>query len=379
MLEKDRIIQRDHSENVKLFKGLKSKEKYSLYAYELNRIFGERSYDNFCKNLFSNKRIHTNSFKKMFEKPITKGGIRKIQEPFDIKEFNTCLKKMEIKVNEYNYKIKHPHEPKLSFYQKNEYLREKKLILLKKRKLPQIPDIGRYNPNYQSINTHPFFPSFSSLDYDNFKKLKKNFYAHDTINNLKKEMITNTDNNNNLKKNKSLKNQNRLSTELNCLTKNSEFNDSQMNMSRNLSNSSFGDEKNNHCLKFDSYSSRKPLVYKKMYTTELVYNNKKNNFFSRNMKGVIDFNRISNSKYGSYFDEIIRNNNNPPLGMYRPKYDFMDKKTRNIFLDKKGPLSPKFAKLKKILCGFDISSEYKLTPSLNSYNTINYDFENNKQ
>ena len=193
-------------------------------------------------------------------------------------------------------------------------------------------------------------------------------------------MITNTDNNNNnLKRNKSLKNQNRLSTELNCLTKNSEFNDSQMNMSRNLSNSSFGDEKNNHCLKFDSYSSRKPLVYKKMYTTELVYNNKKNNFFSRNMKGVIDFNRISNSKYGSYFDEIIRNNNNPPLGMYRPKYDFMDKKTRNIFLDKKGPLYPKFAKLKKILCGFDISSEYKLTPSLNSYNTINYEFENNKQ
>ena len=53
-----------------------------------------------------------------------------------------------------------------------------------------------------------------------------------------------------------------------------------------------------------------------MYTTELLYNDKNKNAISRNMKGVIDFNRISNSNFGSYFDEISRNNNNPPLGMY---------------------------------------------------------------
>ena len=41
---------------------------------------------------------------------------------------------------------------------------------------------------------------------------------------------------------------------------------------------------------------------------------------------------------------------------------------------KKEPISPKLAKLKKILCGYDISSEYKLAPGLNSnYNTINYE------
>ena len=378
MLEVDRIIQRDHKENVKLFKELKSKEKFSTYSSELNRIFGERSYDNFYNNLFLNKRIHINSFKKMFEKPIIKGGLKKIQEPFDLKEFNSCLRKMKIKDKEYNYKLKHPYELKFSPYKKSKYLREKNInIFSKKRKLPEIPDIGRYNPNYQSINNHSFFPSFSSLDYDNYKKYKGNIYAHDFISNIKKE-IKITHDVNNLRRNQSLKNNNRYKTEFNQSNKNSEFNDSQSNISQYLSTSSFGDEKNNHCLKFDSYSPRKPLLNKKMYTTELLYNNKNSNAFSRNMKGVIDYNRNSNSNYGSYIDAITRNNNNPPLGMYQPNYDSISKKTRNIYLDKKESSSSKLAKLKKILCGFDISSEYILTPSLNSYNTINYELEKNK-
>jgi len=381
MLEKERIYKSDHRENIRLFKDLKAKEKFSIYATELNRIFRDRSYDIFYKNLFLNKRIHINNFKKMFEKPIQKGGIQKIQEPFDIKEFNTSLKKMETKYKEYVYKIKHPHDLKFSPYHKGKELSEKKSkIFSGKFHLPEIPDIGRYNPNYQSINTHSFLPSFSSLDYENFKKYKGNIYAHDPNNNiskLRKEMKLKS-NLNIFKRNQSLKNE-RFRTEFNINNKNSEFNDSQSNISQYLSTSSFGDEKNNHCLKFDSYSSRKPLADKKMYSTELLYNNDiNNNNFSKNMKGVIDFNRISNSNYGSYFDEIARNNDNPPLGMYQPNYDCISKKTRNIFIDKKGEKSSKFAKLKKILCGFDISSEYKLTPSLNTYNTIDYEIDKNK-
>ena len=375
MFEKERIYRLDHRENLKLFKDIKAKEKFSIYASELNRVFGDRSYERFYKNLFTNKRIHLNNFKKMFEKPIIKGELRKIQEPFDIKEFNNCMKKMEKKNQEYEYKLKHPHNLKYSPYQKSKDLAElKKKISSKQFHLPDIPDIGRYNPNYQSINTHSFLPTFSSLNYDDFKKYKKNVYAHDTlsnINNVKKQNKKYKSNVNNFRRNQSLKNE-RFKTEFNYVGRNTEFNDSQSNISQYLSTSSFGDEKNNHCLKFDSYSPRKPLI-NKMYTTELLYNDKNKNAISRNMKGVIDFNRISNSNFGSYFDEISRNSNNPPLGMYKPKYDFIEKKTRDIFLDKKEPISPKLAKLKKILCGYDISSEYKLAPGLNSnYNTINY-------
>ena len=381
MFEKERIYRLDHRENLKLFKDIKAKEKFSIYASELNRVFGDRSYERFYKNLFTNKRIHLNNFKKMFEKPIIKGELRKIQEPFDIKEFNNCMKKMEKKNQEYEYKLKHPHNLKYSPYQKSKDLAElKKKISSKQFHLPDIPDIGRYNPNYQSINTHSFLPTFSSLNYDDFKKYKKNVYAHDTlsnINNVKKQNKKYKSNVNNFRRNQSLKNE-RFKTEFNYVGRNTEFNDSQSNISQYLSTSSFGDEKNNHCLKFDSYSPRKPLI-NKMYTTELLYNDKNKNVISRNMKGVIDFNRISNSNFGSYFDEISRNNNNPPLGMYQPKYNFIEKKTVNIYLDKKEPISPKLAKLKKILCGFDISSEYKLAPGLNNnFNTINYEIDKAK-
>ena len=381
MFEKERIYRLDHRENLKLFKDIKAKEKFSIYASELNRVFGDRSYERFYKNLFTNKRIHLNNFKKMFEKPIIKGELRKIQEPFDIKEFNNCMKKMEKKNQEYEYKLKHPHNLKYSPYQKSKDLAElKKKISSKQFHLPDIPDIGRYNPNYQSINTHSFLPTFSSLNYDDFKKYKKNVYAHDTlsnINNVKKQNKKYKSNVNNFRRNQSLKNE-RFKTEFNYVGRNTEFNDSQSNISQYLSTSSFGDEKNNHCLKFDSYSPRKPLI-NKMYTTELLYNDKNKNVISRNMKGVIDFNRISNSNFGSYFDEISRNNNNPPLGMYQPKYNFIEKKTVDIYIDKKEPISPKIAKLKKILCGFDISSEYKLAPGLNNnFNTISYEIDKAK-
>ena len=378
MLEKERIYRRDHIENIKLFKNIKANEKYSIYGAELNRVFGDRSYDKFYKNLFINRKIHMNNFKKMFEKPIQKGGLKKISEPFDIKEFNICQKKMAIKAKEYEYKIKHPHNLKFSPYQKSKDLAEKKLKLFSRNiNLPEIPDIGRYNPNYQSINTHPFFPSFCSLDYKNFKKYKSDVYAHDP--NSEKEIKIKAFTNN-IKRNKSLNNK-RFKKEFDYNTKNNEFNDSQSNISPNLSTSSFGDEKNNHCLKFDSYSARKPLINEKICNTEAIFNNKnyeKNNIFSRNMKGVIDYNRVSNSNYGSYFDLITRNISNPPLGMYKPNYDFIEKKARNIFLNKKEPPSPKLANIKKILCSFNISTEYKLTPSLNSYNTINYEFDNDK-
>ena len=379
MLEKDRVYRKDHKENIRLFKDMKSKEKFSIFDKELNHIFGDKSYDRFYKNLFQNKRISMNNFKKMFEKPIKKGGIKKIQEPFDIKEFNTCMKKMETKYNDYQYKLKHPHILKYSPYQRSMDLAKKKAKIFSENfHLPNIPDIGRYNPNFQSINAHSFLPTFASLDYDNFQKYKRNVYAHDPdnkIEKIRKKMKINS-NINIFKRNMSLKNE-RFRTEFNK-NKNSEFNDNQSNNSQYLSTSSVGDEKNNHCLKFDSYSPRKPLINKKMYSTDLLYNNdKNNNIFSRNMKGVIDFNRVSNSNYGSYFDEIARNSDNPPLGMYQPNYDFVSKKARNIFIDNKKPISPKLSKLKKILCGFDISSEYKLAPSLNNYNTIDYEINKN--
>lgn len=371
MLERDRIYRKDHSENKKLFCDIKTHQKYSLYGTELNRIFGDRSYDQFYKGLLENKKMSINNFKKMFEKPVIKGGIKKIESPFDIKLFTTCLKKMDLKSKQLEYKIKHPHILNPSKYSQEV---ERKLKILSERfRLPDIPDIGRYNPNYNSVRTHSFYPTFASSDYDYFNTYKKNVYAHNVslvkeplpeeniskinikkkpLKNLKNSYL-NTDPNISNINNKSILDKSVKSTDYN-------------NMSQMMSTSSFGDEKNNHCLRFDSYSPRKPIVNKLMYDSEVMNNSTNYRLFS-NIKGSVDFNKSSNSNTGCYFDEIAKNNNNPPLGMYQPNFDFISKKTVNIFLNKRLPPSPKLALLKKIITCYKTTSEYKTVSGLNEY------------
>ena len=371
MLERDRIYRKDHSENKKLFCDIKTHQKYSLYGTELNRIFGDRSYDQFYKGLLENKKMSINNFKKMFEKPVIKGGIKKIESPFDIKLFTTCLKKMDLKSKQLEYKIKHPHILNPSKYSQEV---ERKLKILSERfRLPDIPDIGRYNPNYNSVRTHSFYPTFASSDYDYFNTYKKNVYAHNIslvkeplpeeniskinikkkpLKNLKNSYL-NTDPNISNRNNKSILDKSVKSTDYN-------------NMSQMMSTSSFGDEKNNHCLRFDSYSPRKPIVNKLMYDSEVMNNSTNYRLFS-NIKGTVDFNKSSNSNTGCYFDEIAKNNNNPPLGMYQPNFDFISKKTVNIFLNKRLPPSPKLALLKKIITCYKTTSEYKTVSGLNEY------------
>ena len=365
MLERDLIYKKDHKENIKLFRDIKSHPKYSIYATELNRVFGDRSYDEFYKGLLENKKSSINNFQKMFEKPVVKGGIRKIEEPFNINIFTSCLKKMDLKSKALEYKIKHPHILNSSHYKYSKEVEKKLKILATKFRLPDIPDIGRYNPNYDSIRTHSFYPIFASSDYDYFNKYKKNVYAHNTS--LTKEPLP-EENISKISIKKSRNFNEHLSTDPN-LNRSKEsidksFKSSNFNISQLMSTSSFGDEKNNHCLRFDSYSPRKDFIKKLFYNSNNI-NTSTNYGLFKNIRGNVDFNKSSNSKYGSYFDEVVKISNNPPLGMYQPNYDFISKKTVNIFLDKKDPPSPKLTQLKKIITSYNISSQYKSVSGLN--------------
>ena len=365
MLEKEIVYRKDHKENIKLFSDLKANYKYSMYATELNRVFGERTYDQFYKGLLENKKMHINNFQKMFEKPVVKGGITKKEEPFDIKIFASCLKKMNIKAKELEYKIKHPHVLNESQYKYTKEV-EKKLKTIENRfRLPDIPDIGRYNPNYDSVRTHSYYPIFASTDFENFNKNRKNIYAHQilSVKEPKSDRLAN-----HINSKKSINNNEKLNTEPNNLNSerlNRSVKTSDFNLSQLMSTSSFGNEKNNHCLRFDSYSPRKSIINKVNYDSAVV-NNSTNYRLFRNIKGNVDFNKSSNSNFGSYFDEIAKNNNNPPLGMYEPNYDFISRKTINIFLNKRDPPSPKLSQLKKIIFDYNISKEYKIVTGLNN-------------
>ena len=383
MLDVDKVYRKDHKENVKLFRDLKSHKKYSVYATELNRVFGDKSYDIFYKDLLYKKKMNINNFTKMFEKPVVKGGLKKFEEPFNIKVFNDCLKSMKEKNEELEYRIKHPHTFNSSPYR--QYREE--MLKLKKEKnlydtiiLPDIPDIGRYNPNYDSIRTHSYYPSFASTDFHNFNKIKNNANAHQHSLGKKDDNEPDIKNKNETKSKRSRlisENFNTDSNNISSINDKSQSNikSTDFNVSQYMSTSSFGDEKNNHCLKFDSYSIRKPIV------TETDYNPDIKNYITnyipiRNVKGNVDFNKISsNSHILSYFDEIAKNNNNPPLGMYRPNYDYIEKKPINIYLSKRDPPSPKIAQLKKIIYSYNISSDYKMVSALNNYNKPKHSFD----
>ena len=403
MLERDMIYRKDHKENMKLFRDVKSYKQYSIYGTELNRVFGDRTYAQFYKGLLENKKIHINNLKKMFEKPTVKRGIKKMEEPFDIKLFINSLKKMEIKSKELEYKLKHPHTINTSHYKYYKYNKEMEKLKNPQKKilLPEIPDIGRYNPNYDSIRTHSFYPIFAPSDYDNFNKYKRNVYAHQMP--IEKEpnnesfINHNNNKNNNIYNNyknsvkskiisehcntegnrKNINKSNHLKYQKKSVKSSSDFNLSQL-----MSTSSFGDEKNNHCLRFDSYSPRKPIIHKILYNTEINHNSTNYNNRFKNVKGNVDFNKSStNSNFGSYFDEIAKNNNNPPLGMYQPNYDYISTKTVNIFLNKRESPSSKLTKLvklKKIITDYNITSEYKMVTDLNNMKGPKIELDNAK-
>ena len=124
--------------------------------------------------------------------------------------------------------------------------------------------------------------------------------------------------------------------------------------------------RNNHCLKFENYTSRKPLK-------EIQYNNENNtelpNYYKeKNIKGNVDFNKLSSNKnIKSYFEEISKNVKSPPLGFYQPKYNsIMNKIKRDIYFNKKSLPSSRHRKFKKIIYSYDVPYNYQIAPSLNN-------------
>ena len=379
MLDFEKIYKKDHKENIKLFSDLKSNKKYSVYSTELNKFFGENSYDNFSKDLKEHKRIHYNYFKKMFEKPVVKGEFKKFEKPFNVDEFNNSLKNMRLKHQKLEDKMKQArHSQNYSPFRKYKENMDKSKGVIEKIFIPEIPDLGRYNPNYESIRTHSYYPVFATSDFINYNKDKSNVYAHQLF------FIKDKDNESFERNKKEVRNRNirdksiidhsetepnNNDTSIDKSQNQSSIKNNDLNVSDYMSTSSFGVEKNNHCLKFDSYSQRKPIIRPGLNNTEFL-TNYTNYYQSKYIRGNVDFNKISSNPHiCSYFDEVAKKNNNPPLGMYKPNYNSVLKKpVVNIYLNKKDPPSPKLAKLKKIIYSYDVSKEYKMISTLNDHN-----------
>ena len=427
----DSLYRRDHSENIKIFNDLKSEQEFSSISNNLNHVFRDNSYNQFHKNLIEKKTISNNNFLKLFEKTEIndKHAIKKINTPFDIKQFESCLIKMKLKNDLLSDRIKNPFikRKKLSqYYELKKETNKHKNLSSTKPYFPQVPDVGRYNPSYDVLLKHSYQAFFGR------ENRKCNILENDTsnnginclsiiiddnkshsINNKKSVFQKNTNSNGTskltispIKKQSSIQN---CTTDINKQSNNnlnfsiSSYNTRNNNSSRNSSMTKNNSKKsfnkapcptendnsnilltlsasrnNNHCLKFDSYPSRKPLINKIIYNTN-IKTELPNYYSSKYLRGFLNFDKKHN--FVSCIDEEINKNNNiPPLGFYEPKYDsILNSINKNIYFDHKSHNSlPKIKKykMKKIICDYNVNADYQIVPALNNIKIDENSIEN---
>ena len=430
----DKIYSKDHLENVRTFQDIKNGKNFSPYSIQLNRVFGDKSYDTIYKNLIEHKRATGGNFWSLFEKPKKVSEMKVYDEPFNKEKFEEALKAMKIKSNELNYRIKNPYASRplnnsITKVKTQKLLKNisnkklgKKIVNLKGKKniyLPEVPDVGRYNPSYDVLRKHTYQVLFSTNNFTDY-----NSKTTKQINNNSHIIPKIIENNTNLNESIKMSKKNRLYVNTSPRThkrmkqqdgkrKNNEsettnfsqieirnngdansrchkhinslyntnsslsLEDSKLNNSSSINNSNFNSTvvnlKNNHCLKFDNYSQRKPMVNKLNYTSENFTNPDafNLNYPIRNKNACVEFNKLSTGKEKQkcIFEVEANKNKNPPLGIYYPRFDStFSKLTTNIFLDKKIPPITNEKRLKKIILSYKVPSHYLLFNSLNENN-----------
>jgi hypothetical protein len=253
-------------------------------------------------------------------------------------------------------------------------------IKKKKEKEKKIlpPGLGRYNPKYKSIEKHTQRVIFS---FKNFTKFNK---AYNQKLMIKERKIKEEDNelkakienikkrlkrfNFKYKKNKNNKGKNeneKTTSKTERIENNKDIpnlfqNTAVSKKSRNKENDIYHN-KGNHVFKFETYTSRKPLLNQTTYEGD---NSFKMSYSVQNLKGNVIFNKNNKGLSRNYLEEIIKNKKDvPSIGFYRPNYSYVTAKTVDIYFNGKKDQKEniKYCKLKKILGNYNVRGEYELT------------------
>ena len=247
------------------------------------------------------------------------------------------------------------------------------------------PGLGRYNPKYKSIEKHTQRVIFS---FKNFTKFNK---AYNQKLMIKERKIKEEDNelkakienikkrlkrfNFKYKKNKNNKGKNeneKTTSKTERIENNKDIpnlfqNTAVSKKSRNKENDIYHN-KGNHVFKFETYTSRKPLLNQTTYEGD---NSFKMSYSMQNLKGNVIFNKNNKGLSRNYLEEIIKNKKDvPSIGFYRPNYSYVTAKTVDIYFNGKKDQKEniKYCKLKKILGNYNVRGEYELFKFLNSSN-----------
>ena len=458
MLDYQNLYRKDRKENIRIFSDLKTLKEFSSYNTDLNHVFGENTYNKFHKNLTEQRKIIGDNYISMALKPFVPTSYNKFEENFDPKEFESSLNNMKMREEILNNKVKNPYSERMknsSSYLLKKEIEKNKANRIMKSFLPEVPEVGRYNPQYNSINKHSYRVFFGNKPTNRFNTLdneivqnendnsntindkenernnrrfiiksnsinrSKNINYFNKINknqisirkfldkkpvksNLDSNRIYNLiklDRNNNLRDNSSekiltIKNSNSISNISDNISNNNSFtlnnsprkektikirnNSDFKNKSKISINSSIEIDKdnsldksigsrndNNHCLKFETYTSRKPLAKTILYNTD-IKTELPNYYTSKYIKNNINYKKGKNIM--SYIEQIIsKKDQSPPLGFYQPKYNYvLSNIDKNIYLNRNKIMKDMVQnRLKKIFCNYNISEEYQTVPSLN--------------
>ena len=401
-----RLLKKDTKENLKLFSDIQIPKQYSNLSKEISIQFHNYTYSSFYKNLKYSEEIlkkgNTFSLISISPYPDKESTGRK---KFDIEKMKNAIQKMKEEEKKIQKMKKQPYTERnrdsLSFTIYGLLKNKQKIIedIRKKREKEKkivSPGLGRYNPKYKSIEKHTRRVIFS------FKNFKKFNTAYNQKLMIKQKKIKEEDNKMKLKIENMKKKLNQLNFKFKKNDKKSQVKkeknnkiisntEQAVNNSRDIPNlfqntqiykKSRNEQKtelnkNNHCFKFETYTSRKPLLNQTSYDGENMYK------MSSSMRNIQDnlskvnksFNKRKKHLSRNYLEDIIKNKKFvPSIGFYRPNYSYVTNKTMDIYFngkkDQKNNI--KYFKLKKILGNYNVRGEYEL------FRFLNTDDENNK-
>ena len=390
-----KLLKNDIKENLKIFSDIKIPIEYSNLSKELSIQHHNFTFSSFYNNLKNREERSRkgNTFSLLSFSPYPKN--KKEKRKFDIDKMRIAIEKMKEEAETNEKRKNNPYtERKRDSLSYSIYglLKNKKKIMeeIKKRREKEkkiiSPGLGRYNPKYNSIEKHTQRVIFSFKNFKTFntaynqklkiekrKEKEEDKKLKSKIENIKKRLKRRDYRfKKKVKENLKLKGKKEkiiTKTEQNDipnLFQNTEI----YKKSRNNWNDLYQiNNKNNHCFKFETYTSRKPLLIQTSYTDN-------DNIFKKspsiqNIKGNISFNKDKKSLSRNYLEEIIKNKKHiPSIGFYRPNYSYVTPKTIDIYFNGKKDLKKniKYFKLKKILGNYNVTGDYELFQFLNSKN-----------
>jgi hypothetical protein len=321
------------------------------------------------------------------------------EKQFDFKKIKIAIEKMKEKEKILKQKRDHPYTER-SLHSHPIYTLVKDRIKSKEREEKRFrskfrsnktyaPELGRYNPSYKAVNKHLHQVIFSLKNFEEFNNVinqKMSLYRIN-INNISlstsrsRQSKTDTKLSNHIKRVNKTQTLNVTKTKRNSRILN--YKESKNNLNKNLfyntsipkankmTNEGRNNNKNNHCLRFETYCSRKPLINPIFYKTEFNFK-EQDSSTPRIIKGNVEFDKISSDKNSKNFiDKIVYNRKDTPsIGFYRPNYTLISKKEKDVIFDKekKSKKNLKITKLKKILTKYHVRGEYELFNILNINN-----------